>query len=156
MVANLTKREFIDPHRLGCGLKFWEQIANHPGTGSALLILLAGTRQSRGGGDLDSEAEVIGRWAGDFVVLAGDYAEDDDIPNSPVPMSQVYGLCRGQDEEGEGEPFTDISDQVAAVIEKELGGRYEGDGWRRWTDRELVPEVLAAQRTGGEVPSEQK
>ena len=30
--VNLDKREFVNPHKLGAGLKLWEQLANHPGT----------------------------------------------------------------------------------------------------------------------------
>ena len=37
LVVNLSRKEFLDPHKLGCGLKAWEQIAN-PG-----LVLGAST-----------------------------------------------------------------------------------------------------------------
>lgn len=159
-VVNLDKREFVLSHKLGAGLKLWEQLAAHPGTGAALIILCAAMPEQRGGGDLDltenwhgpertfpehsmkpgpmpeDYAKVakrtIGRWAGDRIALVGDYAEDSDLPNSPVPASQIYGLCREHGEEGEGEPWTDVSDDVARVIEHELRGKYEGDGWRRF------------------------
>jgi len=116
--ANLDKKEFIDPHNLASGLKLWEQLASHPGTGAALIVLLAdhGT-QRRGGGDL-AGAEIIGRWAGDRVVIAGDYAETGELGFG------VYEACA---EDGE---FTDISAQVCAVIANELDGEYSGDGWR--------------------------
>lgn len=55
-VVNLTKNEFITPHKLGCGLKLWEQLANHPGTGAALIILCAAMPEARGGGDFDLDA----------------------------------------------------------------------------------------------------
>jgi len=54
-LVNLDKHEWVDPHQLGCGLKVWEQLANHPSTGTALIILLAGSN-GRGGGDLDVES----------------------------------------------------------------------------------------------------
>lgn len=55
MVVNLDKREFVSPHKLGCGLKLWEQLANGEigGTSGALLVLLA-CSNGRGGGDLDT------------------------------------------------------------------------------------------------------
>jgi len=31
--VNLTKREFINPHFLGAGLKLGEQVGTYPGTG---------------------------------------------------------------------------------------------------------------------------
>ena len=32
-------------------------------------------------------------------------------------------------------PYRDISQMVAKVIEHELGGKFEGDGWRVWTQK---------------------
>jgi hypothetical protein len=154
--VNLDKREFVNPHKLGCGLKLWEQLANHPSTTTALLILQAPMPENRGGGDLTPN-HFVGRWAGDRVVLVGDYAEDDDIKNSPIPFSLVYSLCRDpEDIDLQGlyerkhedypeliyklpsgkfdsralKPFTDISDELCEVIEKELNGKFVGSGWR--------------------------
>jgi hypothetical protein len=162
-VVNLDKREFIMPHKLGSGLKLWEQLAAHPGTGAGLIVLLAAMPEKRGGGDLDLDANwhgperdvmgahgccpgpmpalypeiahrTIGRWVGDRVVLVGDYAEASDYRKLGVDLSKVYGLCADYDTpEPEREGWLDISDDVAAVIEHELGGKYEGDGWREWT-----------------------
>jgi hypothetical protein len=62
----------------------------------------------------------------------GDYAEDSDLAPE-WKASTIYGRCRGDDEESEGEgEFTDISADVARVIEHELGGKYTGTGWRNW------------------------
>lgn len=126
--VNIDKKEFIDPHRLGTGLKLWEQIANHPGTGAALLILLANMPDPRGGGDFDTgypaAEEAIGRWAGDRVILVGDYAEPGDLPG--VDTEHIYEEC------GEGGEYTDISEIVCAVIEYELEGKYTGIGWRHF------------------------
>ena len=128
-VVNLTKREFIHPHKLGCGLKLWEQIANHPGTGAALIILLA-CSNGRGGGDLkDDPAGMIGRWAGDQIAVVGDYAENGDLPKQ-FKAKEIYRQC-GDFERAT--PYRDISEDVAAVIERELGGKFKGDGWREWT-----------------------
>ena len=136
--VNLDKREFLDPHKLGCGLKLWEQIANFssPGVGTALTILLAVMPQRRGGGDLQNNP-FIGRWAGDRVVLCGDYSEDDDMPTSPIPFGSVYAHTYEKDEDDESDitPFVDITDDVIEIIESELGGRYEGNGWRKWNSK---------------------
>lgn len=156
--VNLTKREFIDPHKLGAGLKLWEQLANSPGTGEALLVLCAAMPEVRGGGDFDLDENyhgperkptdsgavampdgytaiakrTIGRWAGDRIALVGDYAEDGDLPKR-MCASKIYGKC-GPDDNGK-EPrgmFHDVTDDVVAVIEHELNGKYVGDGWRHW------------------------
>ena len=80
--VNLDKHEYIERYNLGCGAKLYEQLAS-PGVGQALVILLAVMPEKRGG-DLTPDP-IIGRWAGDRVVLAGDYAEDSDFcTNDPM------------------------------------------------------------------------
>jgi len=140
LVCNLSKNEFIDPHRLGCGLKLCEQVGSFPGTASGLLILCAAQREVRGGGDLDTEdnwhgperesvgpgpmpkeyptiaRRTIGRWAGDRIALVGDYAENSDLPPR-FKASTIYKACR------DGE-WLDISEDVAKVICHENGGRF--------------------------------
>jgi hypothetical protein len=118
--VNLTKKEFIDPHKLGSGLKLWEQIANHPGTGTALLILCANMVERRGGGDL-GEHPAVGRWAGDRIAIIGDYALPEDMDD--IDPSEIYYQC------SEG-LYKDVSEMVAEVIERELQLRYTGNGWR--------------------------
>ena len=46
MIINLDKKEYIDPHKLASGLKFWEILASQSAT-RALAFLL---RQSNEGG----------------------------------------------------------------------------------------------------------
>lgn len=179
-VVNLDKKEFVHPHKLGTGLKLWEQLANHPGTGAALIILCAAMPEARGGGDFDLDANwhgpertfpennvtpgpmpeeypaiakrTIGRWAGDRIALIGDYAKKGDLPNSDIPANMIMACCTEdwQDtlnfaKENHPEwlavikecgPFKNISLDVAAVIEHELGGKYSGDGWRDWKENE--------------------
>ena len=151
--VNLDKREYVDPHKLGTGLKLWEQIANHPSTGVALLILCAAMPEARGGGDLEPDP-IIGRWAGDRIAIIGDYAEDDDLTPKAgdPPAGQLYFMCRSDAEWRElvedwqkdnpllyerairekWAPFKDVTDDVCRVIENELDGKFTGDGWRHF------------------------
>ena len=148
--VNLERKEFVDPHKLGCGLKLWEQLANHPSTGTALIILTAVMPESRGGGDLSLDPghditsaleeysvvakRTIGRWAGQKIALVGDYAENSDLPEE-FEAESIYDKCSSYedaDSEKIEDKFTDISDDVCRVIERELGGKFEGDGWRRF------------------------
>jgi len=78
---------------------------------------------------------VIGRWAGDRITVVGDYSEDGDLPSSPVPFGSLYGMLLEDDDEDikkikKKDRWTDISDLVAKVIEHEVGGKFEGDGWK--------------------------
>lgn len=122
IAVNLDKKEYVSPHKLKTGAKLWEQLANHPGTGAALVILIAAQREMRGGGDLQENTKdenynkiarsVIGRWAGNRVAFVGDYAEDNDLP-------EKFKASRIHDECNDGK-YLDISDHVATVIEHEL------------------------------------
>ena len=88
-VCNITKKEFLHPHHMGDGLKLMEFGLSAFGTMSGLAILLADGTMSglailladgngRGGGDIEEDpvTGVVGRWAGDKIVIAGDYADE--------------------------------------------------------------------------------
>ena len=102
VVANLDKREFVEPHKLGSGLKLWEQLGASPGTGAALIVLLAAMPEARGGGDFALTSRhkayaaiakrTIGRWAGDRVALVGDYADRGDLKAKDCAET-IYDLC---------------------------------------------------------------
>ena len=76
-VVNVTKKQYLHPHRLGAGLKLCE--FSESCVGELLLLLLAGGN-GRGGGDLpvsetNEHGHLIGSWAGDKIVVAGDCAD---------------------------------------------------------------------------------
>jgi len=166
-IVNLDRKEYLDPHKLGCGLKQWEQLANHPGTGAALLVLLASASTGAGGGDFAAGNEagaptVIGRWRGERIAMIGDY--DDAVtyvvghpqrakPEDTMTGAEIYRACDSHPDIGES--WTDLSNAVALVIEFELDGRYtvepwtlqyqdgrreeHTDGWRHFIDNEKLP-----------------
>lgn len=75
--------------------------------GDALYLLLM-TSPNRGGGDWEHFPELSGRWAGDRVVVLGDYTENEDLPgyeNAAGLYSQSYD-------------WTDISEEVGQALEK--------------------------------------
>jgi hypothetical protein len=74
---NLDKKEYVDGHRIDNGLKLMEQCGHEKSTATALWLLLANSN-GRGGGDARNH-EMIGRWAGDRVLVQGDYAEPTDV-----------------------------------------------------------------------------
>ena len=122
--VNFTKKEYISPHKLGTGLKLCEQIAQQYGTGSALLVLLA-CSNGRGGGDLREHPteDVVGRWAGDVVIMVGDYAEEDDVLSVDVTDFHM-----NEDQ------YTDVSELVCQILESELQIQYADGGWRNIFD----------------------
>ena len=78
-IVNVTKREYLTGHAFGEGIKLMEFGMSAGGSMAALAILLA-DGNGRGGGDLHTEdpiaESIIGRWAGDKIVIAGDYADE--------------------------------------------------------------------------------
>jgi len=170
--VNLTKREYINPHQLGDGLKALEQAFNEGvgSTTSALHVLLMGAYEKRGGGDYNSGINyrydpaagnsvrevselkdvaemVIGRWGGDNIVIAGDYAQPGDIKHE-FPIEHAFSLCTedpsyiekalAEDEEDELSDlrrqyaiglFTNITPLVRAYFNGAHGVTYEGTGW---------------------------
>jgi len=74
-IVNIKKKQYISPYIFGDGSKLMEFSMSANGVLSGLAILLA-DGNGRGGGDLHSENDIVGSWAGDNIVVAGDYADD--------------------------------------------------------------------------------
>lgn len=126
-VCNLDKREFICPHKLGVGLKAWEQMASYGGTTAALFALLICSRE-RGGGDLQGN-DAVGRWAGDRIAVVGDYAEDEDLAPEHK-ASEIYTHCdNGED------GWVDISKIIPCPSR---GGKDVPINWRERSQHEMV------------------
>lgn len=103
-LANLDKKEYVNPWNAGSVGKFWEWIANNT---SRLLIYLVKKSDGCGGGDEyfaeekhNYKSQFAGRWAEDRVVLIGDYDssklyEELDKPewtDITLPLVQEYNL----------------------------------------------------------------
>lgn len=95
---NKDKREFINPQGIDCGLKLMEQVGEE-GTSTALFLLLANSN-GRGGGDAEDHP-MVGAWAGDRIVVQGDYAEPGDPGYIPPEERETY---------------EDITEQVAGML----------------------------------------
>lgn len=122
-IYNKTKKEMLTPHSFGCGTKLLEFTSSYA-LMSGLAVLLANSN-GRGGGDLNPPfrmspktykilpnkgadlkkemaiAAISGRWAGDEIVIQGDYAEKNDKAFIP---------------ENELAEYTDISEIVLKGI----------------------------------------
>jgi hypothetical protein len=73
-IVNIKKKQYITPHTFGDGAKLMEFSMSASGVLAGLAILLA-DGNGRGGGDLNSDNPIVGSWAGDNIVVAGDYAD---------------------------------------------------------------------------------
>lgn len=73
ILYNKTKKQMVHPHGIGNGYKLLEQVGWDMSTSTALFLLVSNSN-GRGGGDAEPH-ELIGSWAGDHIVVQGDYAE---------------------------------------------------------------------------------
>lgn len=75
LIVNEDKKEYLDPRSFDDGKKLTEFGFSGFGTMTALAALLAESNDKGNGGDIPSDSELIGRWCGDKIVIAGDYSE---------------------------------------------------------------------------------
>ncbi len=118
IIASLDHKEYISTHPFGSGNKLTEFMSDPFGPLMGLAVLLA-DGNGRGSGDLrvfekDEEGieveidppEVIGRWKGSRIVVAGDYADDNQ-----------YGVDREDNVyETAKKEWKDISPQVIEAL----------------------------------------
>ena len=131
-IVNVKKRQYIKPHTFGDGAKLMEFSMSANGVLAGLAILLA-DGNGRGGGDLNSENEIVGSWAGDNIVIAGDYADQNKFVNAP--QQNLYEVA-----EYEGE---DISLKVLDAL---CDDRYFFEEFRKhraqWTTNDEVDTLI--------------
>jgi hypothetical protein len=121
LVVNTTKRQFLHAHKFDDGLKLMEFGQSSGGTMTALAILLA-DGNGRGGGDFGESDPLVGSWAGDKIVIAGDYADEGkflttadceaykEIPDNKGREPNLHAFAR--------QFYEDISGQVRALMER--------------------------------------
>jgi len=128
-IVNVDKKEFIHPHKFGDGLKLLEFGCSSNGTLTGLTILLA-DGNNRGGGDLRSDNPIIGSWAGDRIVIAGDYADGGKfLPK--ITKKELQRIAKESYSEGYQQPdrvnlyhlaqenFRDVSEKVIEAMKED-------------------------------------
>lgn len=104
-LCNIDKKQYIHPHKFGDGLKLMEFGQSGYGTMMGLAVLLA-DGNNRGGGDLRSENTVVGSWAGDRIVITGDYADEGRFVDNS--KKNLYAIAEDE--------YTDISVDVLYAL----------------------------------------
>lgn len=92
-IVNIKKREYLNPHMFNDGVKLMEFGMSGGGTMAALAVLLA-DGNGRGGGDLSSNNPIVGSWAGDPIVVAGDYADAGKFLPADKSDQNLYSVCQ--------------------------------------------------------------
>jgi hypothetical protein len=95
-IVNIKKKQYISPYIFGDGSKLMEFSMSANGALAGLAILLA-DGNGRGGGDLHSENDIVGSWAGDNIVIAGDYADTGKFVKEPEQNLYEVASSEGED-----------------------------------------------------------
>ena len=95
-IVNIKKKQYITPHTFGDGSKLMDFSMSANGVLAGLAILLA-DGNGRGGGDLHSENDIVGSWAGDNIVVAGDYADSGKFVKEPDQTLYEVAGSEGED-----------------------------------------------------------
>jgi len=98
--ANLTKAEYLDPEVLGDGPKLHGMaLSLQPGGVASALVLLLAHRDGLPAASVAEAGDVVGRWAGDEVILLGDKEGSEDVEerlsDMPEPLKDITQLARG-------------------------------------------------------------
>jgi len=145
MIANLDKKEFLNPHKLASGVKFWEILASESAT-RALAFMLRQSNEG-GGGDpefsnQDDKKYFCGRWRGDRIAIVGDYDETHiyqkctDLAGMKSHNKWVTENDRLDEVLKSSDLFKDITDKMLKEYNKfidipELQVDLESEGWRQ-------------------------
>lgn len=111
-LVNLDKQEQVSPYAIGLLGKQYEHTGS-PGGLSDALYLLTMISPASGGGDFPL-TEASGRWAGDRVVVVGDYTMENAVPGYDGDTSKLYYA-----------EFADISDKVREAFSQIFEIAYE-------------------------------
>jgi len=107
-VVNVDKREYIAPHAIGDGLRLRQQLNGW--TARALYLLLCPCATSEREHITDSGH--AGRWAGDRVIVVGDYSRSTDWPENFRASHDPDSIYDAIDEL----PYTNIAPQVRCLL----------------------------------------
>jgi hypothetical protein len=120
-VVNTTKKQTLSPYAFGSGAKLMEFTSDGGTIMQGLGILLA-DGNGRGSGDLNSNNKIVGSWAGDSIVIAGDYADEGRFTKHE--NNNLYEESKG---------YKDVS---LEVIEALMDDNYwEDEFYRKWKAR---------------------
>ena len=147
-VFNKTKKEYLNPHTFGNGLKLMEFTSDGKGILQGLSLLLA-NGNGRGGGDLHSDNPLIGSWSGHSITIEGDYADDtlwDELEPTIYGDNDNHVPNPRYDKE-----WTDISADVLRLLFEDSYIRSEassyikehGDQYLYGDNREVMLEIFA-------------
>lgn len=148
LTVNIDKEQYLYPHKFGEGLKLMEFGNDGGGILTALAVLLS-DGNGRGGGDLNTTEltdpdKLVGSWAGDRIVVAGDYADNGNFTGTDD--TNLYQKAE--------DTYEDISSRIIKVLYlsdsciREEFDKIVSQGWAPPLLREILEGIQEGQTTG--------
>lgn len=107
IIVNVTKKEYLSAYPFGDFPKLMEFGTSGMGTMTGLAILLADGNGDNGGDiTIDPVSGIVGRWAGDSIIVAGEYADKKGQPLNLYKTAQI----------SKKSPYKDISFDVVFAL----------------------------------------
>jgi hypothetical protein len=106
-IVNIDKKQYLHPRKFDDGLKLCEFGNSRGGTMLALAALLA-VDNNRGGGDIRSSDPLLGSWAGDRIVVAGDHGDVGKFV--PDETRNLFEIAQ--------QDYEDISDRIRPLLDE--------------------------------------
>ena len=117
LICNLDKKEYLHPHRFDEGMKAREWMWSGRVPRALSILLIDG--DGRGGGDVRLQnTDIIGRWAGDRIVISGDYSDEGKFlqGNSEEELLEPNAAGAQNVFAYAGDNYNDISEMVIGAI----------------------------------------
>lgn len=118
----------MNPYTFGSGGKLMEFSSDAMSIMQGLAILLA-DGNGRGGGDLHSENPIIGSWAGDQIVVTGDYADPGKFVE--YPQRNLYDVASDYEVEYPQRNLYEVASDYEDISLKVIGLLCEDSWWKR-------------------------
>ena len=141
-VINKTKKEVLNPHTFGNGLKLWEFVSDGNGVLQGLGLLLAE------GHMYDA---IIGRWHGDKIPILGDYANDKDGNNIWDSMLDSKGDLKKSWKDISVETYKTLLKDTWIGSRKAEQIRKHGTKFMMSEERKIMEELFPKECTEGDL-----
>ena len=136
------KKEVLNPHTFGNGLKLWEFVSDGNGVLQGLGLLLAE------GHMYDA---IIGRWHGDKITILGDYANDKDGNNIWDSMLDSKGDLKKSWKDISVETYKTLLKDTWIGSRKAEQIRKHGTKFMMSEERKIMEELFPKECTEGDL-----
>ncbi len=149
-VINKTKKELLNPHTFGSGLKIGEIIFSRGEILQGLALLLAeGHIEYKD--SIPQPSTIIGRWHGDKITLLGDSAQDKDGNTIWNTMLDSKGELKKSWKDISVETFKTLIENTSVGSRKAEQIRKGGTKWMYSCEKALMEELFPKECTEGDL-----